>query len=252
MGTEATSEAPQGAVQEPVTTDVTQASAAQPAEVQEQTPSGTPAETSAPSIDIEAALSHPEVRERMRREIQSQKDREIARERERIRQEMEAQRRRELEEAQLAQMDDEELGAYWRQQREREALIQQAVHQRELLWEQQRLQNIQTMTNAALAIVKDAKAREALAQRNAAGEFQTYEDFVLAAHEAQAAVVAEKAAAKAAKEAREATQKNEAARLAETAFPDLDAGRPAGTNVKLKGSHAYFRQALAQEAAKRK
>jgi len=247
MAPKATSEATQATAQEPVAQvqpATTPASEAPPATVQELPPSGTtPAETAAPEIDIEAVLSHPKLQERLeaeRRKFQSQKDREVQQERLRIYQEAQEQLRLERERQHTAAMDNEDYGAWVREQDQKEQ--ERADDRRK--FDQQRQQWIAINNEAALSIVKDAKAREALEQRNNAGEFKTYPDFVAAAHEIQAAVVAERAGDKRAREAREAAEKGATARLAGTAAPDLATGQPTGSTPTFKKPIDRMRWAL--------
>ena len=244
MAPKATSEATQATAQEAVTPSVTAPSEAPPATVQELPPSGTtPAETAAPEIDIDALMDHPRVKERFeadRRRLQSIKDREVQQERLRIYQEAQEQLRLERERQHTAAMDNEDYGAWVREQDQKEQ--ERADDRRK--FDQQRQQWIAINNEAALSIVKDAKAREALEQRNNAGEFKTYPDFVAAAHEIQAAVMAERAGDKRAREAREAAEKGATARLAGTAAPDLATGQPTGSTPSFKKPIDRMRWAL--------
>jgi hypothetical protein len=168
--------------------------------------------------------------ERIRRLVQSEKDKELhraKREAEQAAEAQEAARKLAESQAELEGLDDEELGV-----RAREALAAQKKQQELMQTVYQQAQTVIGQTFSAaqqqiLESIPDAKVRATVQQRAEAGEFKSLPEFMAASVQAAAEVVAAKMVAKREKEMREANQNDRAAAEAEQASaPILGSGRP--------------------------
>ena len=253
---EATSEAPTAQVQEPVA-DATEASEAQAPAAQEQTPSAQPAPAAAPEPDIDALLDHPRVKERLEKErarLQSIKDREVHQARMQAQQQAQEQLRLMQEQQRASQMDDEEYGRWRREQEAEQAKLAAYFAQQQQQFEQARQQWNLRVYNAGLALIKDEKARAAMAER--AAEFPDEGAFLEACAEAQRDADVTREGEKKARAAREAALKDAAAKQAEQAIPDLGSGLPIDIGKKYPNTSHGRAQMLAdgwqEEIARKK
>lgn len=185
---------------------------------------------------IEKVLSHQEVQNRIYRQAQSMKDRELHR----LRQEQEARE----QQRKIEQMDDEEYGRWQRQQARLQQATQAAV--RETL--------AQVFTKAqerAVASIEDDDARAEVEEKLAANAFDEFEDFLDAVAEAKAKSKTAKEVAKARKqlekEIRESLEKERTADEANFA-PEFGRGLPAARR-KLSGMQSIS-AGFAEELAK--
>lgn len=169
-----------------------------------------------PSVDIEKILGQPEVAEQIRRRVQSEADKRLMR----YQQQLEARRQAEEQRRRMEQMDDEDYGAFVRQQQQMEAYAGQRAQQR-------LAETYVQLTEQVLSSVEDETLRQRLAERNEANEFESFDAFLKARDEAVLEVEKQKMAGSLEKQIREAVQKELKANEAEHArAPVLGSGLP--------------------------
>lgn len=180
------------------------------AQAEPRQPAASAATPAAQEAQLAEGSSRAEISEaeRLRRLEQSLLDKAIAR----AQAEFARLQRLQQDQQRLASMDDAELGAEVRRQREREAYAQ-AVRARDL----------EVLRQQTLAIVRDEKAREAVAEQERAGKFRSYSEFLQACVDAQLQSDAAKLRAKLEKEVREAVTKELVAQQTEGG-PQLGSG----------------------------
>lgn len=145
-------------------------------------------------------------------------------------------RKQQLEEEakRIEEMDDEELGAFYRERRrqeleefQRQQEVQRHLHEALAQW----AMNFQ---NRVLSTIKDEETKADLEKRLANDEFKTPEEFVEAVVSARAKEIAQRDLSKKAKEIREAAQKEVTAEIIESAVvPEIGVGTPAPTSRKM-------------------
>ena len=209
-----------------------QSSATEGAAPQEQPEAGAPPEAGSepakqeeqkPSIDIDTILNRPEVAEQIRRRVQSEADKRLVR----YQQQLEARRKAEEQRRRMEQMDDEDYGAFVRQQQQMEGYATQRTQQR-------LAETYGKLTEQVLESVKDEALREQLAKRNEADEFESFDAFLNARDEAVLEAEKQKMASSLEKQIREAVQKELKAQEAEQArAPVLGSGLPT-TQLDIK------------------
>jgi len=176
-----------------------------------------------PSIDIDTILSRPEVAEQIRRRVQSEADKRLVR----YQQQLEARRKAEEQQRRMEQMDDEDYGAFVREQQQMEGYARQRT-------QQMLAESYGKLTEQVLASVKDETLREQLAKRNEADEFESFDAFLDARDEAVLEAEKQKMASSLEKQIREAVQKELKAQEAEQArAPVLGSGLPT-TQLDIK------------------
>ncbi len=151
--------------------------------------------------------------ERLRRLEQSLMDKAVAR----AQAEFARLQRLQQDQQRLASMDDAELGAEVRRRQEMEAYAQSM-----------RAQDLAALREQTLGIVRDEKAREAVAEQERAGKFRSYGEFLQACVGAQLESEAARLRAKLEKEVREAVTKELVAKETEGG-PQLGSGGAIGT-----------------------
>ena len=151
--------------------------------------------------------------ERQRRLEQSVMDKAVAQ----ARAEFARLERLRQEQQRLATMDDAELGAEVRRRQEMEAYAQSV-----------RARDLEVLREQTLAIVRDEKAREAVAEQERAGKFRSYSEFLRACVDAQLESDTAKLRAKLEKEVREAVTKELVAQQTEGG-PQLGSGSAIAT-----------------------
>lgn len=226
----------------------------------EQTPASAPlqpASTSEGGQPVQEpktlTMTEAEYQERLRREAQSMKDREIHRTRMQWEREQQARQQQAEFERQMNDLDDEDFGRVAREKlraQQEQARIQQ--QQQETL--KATFDNMIEAT--ATRLVPDAKAREEVLKRAYSNEFQNWGEFEQACAESFAASKVAKERAKWEQEVRAATVKEVTAKHAEDAAPQLGAGLPtAPLNTKNLSTEKKlalgWQQAIEEQRKKR-
>lgn len=175
-------------------------------------------------------LTEAEYQDRIRREAQSMKDREIHRTRMQWEREQEARQQQAELARQINELDDEDFG---RISKEKLRAQQEQVRAQQQQQEALAATFNSMIESTATRLVPDAKARDEVLQRAYASEFKDWGEFEEACAESYANSKVAKERAKWEQEARAAAMKEVTAKHAEDAAPQLGAGLPtAPLNVK--------------------
>lgn len=178
-----------------------------------------------PSDDLDSVLSRKEVQERIYRQAQAMKDKELHTERQR--------RQQEQEERRVKSMSNAEYGAYLREQQKLQQQTRQAL-------ESTLTQAFTDAYQQVFESVEDPDARKDLEAAVQAGKFTKFGDFAKYASQLLAKTDTSKALERERKkleaEIREAVTKELQAEMLDGFAPDLGRGQPSGTRSDLHGS----------------